>query len=214
MEVVTLIGSSLAKAGAAAGSAGAAAGSAAIPVATSVGTASIPVAGATASGLSLVPTLATASLSLLSASGQSGAAIGAAEGAAEALQIQSVDERLAAKQEELAARETSIEVIDRLNRTLAAQQLAFSANGVDGSFGSGLAVQENAIAEAGNDIAISRADSNLRILSRRRQSAEYLRQRGARLEQGYSNSNSALLRGGVAAGAQVNNTLTRRARRG
>ena len=159
-------------------------------------------------------TMASASLSLFGGSQAGDVARAHAQSTAQALTLRSGEERLQARQEELAAKQSGNAVLDRLNRTLAAQRLAFSANGVDGDFGTGAAIAENAFDAAGDEIMLSRADANMRILARRRQSHELLRQRGIVLARGSRDAAGAQMQG-VASGLSALSDLShRRTRRG
>lgn len=223
MELVATIGASMAGSGAASATVGSAALGGTTTAAllnTAAGSAAgfSAMAGTAGAGLTLSTlasgmSLASGALSLF---GDNGAkdALASSQAQARALELQSQEERIAAKQEELAAKESGNAVLDRLNRTLASQRLAFSANGVDGDFGSAKALAENSIEGAGRDLALTREDTVQRLLARRRQSSELLRQRGIVLANGMSGANAARRQGAIGAVTTFGNYLDRRIARG
>lgn len=153
-------------------------------------------------------TLASASMSYFGGRAESQIASMEAQSQAESLQLASNEQKIQARQEELSAKQSGIEILQRLKKNISSSQLAFSGNGVSGSSGSGFALAEQSIKNAGDDLQVSRGEANMRILQRRRLALDYARQRSLVLAQ--SNSNSGLSKGL----STVSDYLERQAQRG
>ncbi len=216
MELLATIGAKIGLTASSAAAAGTTVASTAIPGAVYLtgGTTAAASTGLSLSGLASGISLASGALSLFSGDGQADAIADQTRNRTRALELQSKDERLAAKQEELAAKESGNAVLDNLRRTLASQQLAFSANGVDGDFGSGSAIAENTIDAAGRDIGLTRDDALMRISSRRRRASELMRERGMVSAAGAEGALEARRGGAISAISGLSDTIERRVRRG
>lgn len=173
----------------------------------------------TAAGLSLPSlasglTLASGALSLFSGGDQADAILDQTRAKTRALELQSNEEKLAAKQEELSAKESGNAVLDNLRRTLGAQQLSFSGNGVDGGSGTVSALAENAVDNAGRELVLTRNDALMRVTARRRRASELLRERGAVQASGSASALDARRSGGLSSVGVISDAIERRVRRG
>lgn len=170
--------------------------------------------GVTMAGLANGLTLASVGSFLFGSAQQSSAMVAQSEAQAESLKFQSQEQKLAAQQDATIAKQESNTIMDNMIQTIAAQRLAAAGNGVDISFGTPQNV-EKATRDLGNlQMSTSREDAQIRILSRRRQSASIMRERGNVLASGYSTARNNLVSGASDAGAALGENLMRRSQRG
>lgn len=227
MELAMLIGAGASAGGgaAAAGTAAAAAGTAAAtvgaagagsilwaPVGMTVAeamAAGIPLTAATtgaAGAGSLLGSLSTG-LSIASmASDLMGGIMGGAQ-QSEALKMEARSGMIAAKNEEIRGKQEANDIMDNMIQTIASQRLAFAGAGVDSSFGSAAALQENTRTLAERQLDTSRMNTNMAVLSRRAGAYGALSQRG-------STQMQSVVSGAGSAAKTLTNMLAGRARRG
>lgn len=133
---------------------------------------------------------------------------------ADALQFAATEDLFAAREEEIAGERDANNILDNVNRTIASQMLAASANGIDVSFGTPAAVAENTQKIGNIQASTTRNDAKIRAVARRRQSTERLLQRSAVLQSGAAQSAYARSNGinnAIATGAEA---VFRRVNRG
>jgi hypothetical protein len=159
-------------------------------------------------------TLASAATSLFQGNQQAAAVPMQVMPEARALTFESEQDEMEARQIEIDAQRESNDLMERLNRTLAGQRLAFSANGVDPSFGTPVSVAENSRKEANLQASRTREDAKLRALTRRRQAQERLIERGSLFTAAESRMGSLRTGGYVKAAGTVADLIDRRAGRG
>lgn len=186
---------------------------------TSMGTAAATsLMGGTALSLSSLfsggLTLASAGMQLMSGFQQSQGILEQSKADARALELQSNDQILAAKNEELRGKQDANDILDTLNKTLASQRLGFSQNGVDPLSGTASAVAKNTSKTANLSLGTSRMDATMRSITRRRQAQEMLIQRGNVLRRGVSDSGAAKLSGFGTSASTITDLYTRRINRG
>lgn len=183
--------------------------------------AGVGTAAATAAGSSGVLSLLSNGLSIASAAGslfsgvqQSNAAQANAQMQGRALEMQSKEELMAARQEEILGKREANDITDRLIRTISEQRLASSANGMDPTFGTPVNVENNTRDFADLQLSTSRKDARVRVMARRRGASERLLERTNVLAAGKSASSSAMLGGVTNAAGTLGNLAMRGAARG
>ena len=124
------------------------------------------------------------------------------------------DYGLQAKQEILAGQQTSNQIMDNMLQTISAQRLAYSANGMDLSFGTPVALEASTRKLAGMQNSVAGANSALTALSRRRQAASYMEQRANVLSSGYMANAADTFGGMINAGRTDANAIARSNARG
>ena len=158
----------------------------ALPWLSSAGSlASIAGAGGTAGGIasaaigggSLLSTLSSG-FTLASMASDIFGGFSAGDAAAQQLTQQAEQDLMNAKQEELAGKQESNDIMDNLLQTIATQRLAYSGAGVDFSFGTPDALEKNRTKQAEMQLSTSRDNTKLKTLARRREGYLTLSQRG------------------------------------
>ena len=144
-------------------------------IASAGGTAGAIASGALGAG-SLLSTLGTGLTLASMASDIFGAS---AKGNAEADKLTQESEQylMQAKQDELAGKQQENDINDNLRQTIATQRLAYSAAGIDFSFGTPQALERNLQKQAEMRFDTSRANTQLKALARRREAYLKLSQR-------------------------------------
>lgn len=214
MELAAMVGLSsatTAAAGTGMAAAGASAASAAAAGAAASGgfMAQIAAAGAAPLASSSLFSLSSLGTGLSLASMASSLFGGAQQGKAQAdaLKQQAQEDMLTATQEEIKGKQQANDIQDSLLQTIAQQRLAFSGAGIDPTFGTpdSLANETRRIAEM--QLSTSRDNTQMTVLSRRRQGFARLSQVGAAQSAG-------VMQGVSSAGATLSDLIDRRTRRG
>lgn len=159
-------------------------------------------------------TLASVAQSLSGGRQQGGAIAMDTLAQADALSFEAEEDLLEARDEEIAGEREANNILERINRSLASQQLAFSANGIDVSFGTpqNVAANTQKIGEA--QASTTRQDARVRAFSRRRQANERLISRGNILQSGAAQSSAAVQSGVTSAINTAAESVFRRVNRG
>lgn len=137
---------------------------------STIGPVTAAASGASAIGstLSSLSTLTTG-LTLASMASDIFGGVTAGKSIAEQLEQQAEQDLLNARQEELAGQQERNDISENLRQTIASQRLAYSAGGVDYSFGTGEALEKNLRRRAELQLGTSRDNTRLKTLARRRE---------------------------------------------
>lgn len=198
----------------AAGAAGAATLSTGATALASAGTL-LPMTGLSYLGmLNTGLSLASAGLSLFGGNAQADAMTQQMTMNARSLELQARDDEQEARLQELAGKREANDITESVLQTISSQRLAFSANGLDPSFGTAEAVQNTTRNIAEKQLSTTRTDAQLRALSRRRQAQERLLDRSNLIISGTSAAQTARLQGYGSALNTIGGTVMRRIERG
>lgn len=159
-------------------------------------------------------TLASAGASLMGGVSQSRMIAEEALAEMRSLDLQSRDQELQARQAELQGKQEANNILEDLTRTIAAQRLAFSANGFDPLTGTAESVYRQTSRAADLSLGTSRQDAVLRAMTRRRQAQEMIYQRGVTSLRSRAESSAALTSGAVSALGTLGDYVTRQVDRG
>jgi hypothetical protein len=158
--------------------------------------------------------LGSAAATLFASNEEAAAAMSQAQQQSKALALQSEQDLLDAKQEELRGKEDTNSVMDNLIQTIAAQRLAFSTNGVDPSFGTPISVEASSRKLANLQLSSTREDALIRSLARRRQSAARMEESINVLSIGKQKAQGARAKGLAQVGDTLAEAAMRRKERG
>lgn len=132
----------------------------------------------------------------------------------EALELQARDQDLEAERERLRGKQEANQIMDTLRQTLAAQQVAFAANGIDLSFGTPVNVAQSSRNLAEQQLGVTRTDAQLRAVARRRQAASLRLEASNRRVAGAQEANITRQTGTIGALGAVQDLANRRIARG
>lgn len=168
----------------------------------------------TMAGLSSAFSFGSAALSLFGGNAEADAIEASSLRESTALRIQARDDRIEAEAEELRGKQESNDILQRLNETLAAQDVAFAARGLDVGFGDPVSVAKTTQRRGDMQLSTVRNDARLRALSRRRQATERLSAASAARLSGISAARSSRTKGVTSAVSRVASLADRRIARG
>lgn len=122
-----------------------------------------------------------------------------AKQAASALEFQSKDILLQAKQEEIKGQQTSNQIMDAMLQTIAGQRAGFAAAGMDIGFGTPVSLEASTRKLAERKTGVTKGDALMMAVTRRKQSAAILEERANVLSTGEYSATAALAEGGIRA---------------
>jgi hypothetical protein len=121
---------------------------------------------------------------------------------------------LEAQREEVRGKQEANNILDALRQTLAAQRVAFAANGVDTGFGTPVSVQQETRDVADRQLSVTRSDALIQAISRRRQAAALREESGNILTSGRATARNTRRTGLINALGGAAELVQRRADRG
>ena len=168
------------------------------------------VMGMLTSGLNL----GSAAFSIFSAQQQASATIANARGQSRALALTVQEDLLSAREAEIQGRQEANNIMDSMIRAIAAKRLESANAGVDPDFGTPVSVGDSIRQQADLQLGVTRHDTLMRVIARRRQAYARQQEAAAVMESGYNTAAGQSLGGLAAAGGQIGQMMMRRENRG